>query len=471
MAQDLNSSALEMRTEHDMLGEMDIPLHLRYGIQTARALENFPISGVAIGQFPSLVKALGIVKKAAAAGNFAENNLTQQQFDAICLACDDVISGALNDDFVVDVYQGGAGTSTNMNANEVIANRALEHLGKPHGSYDVIHPNEDINRSQSTNDIYPTSVKLAIILSSQELLNALSILIASFDKKASEFKNHVKLGRTQLQDAVPMTLGQEFNAYASIFKDDVVRLKEAVQQLTEVNLGGTAIGTCINASQAYIDASFENLRKFSGVEMTPAKDMIAASWDMSAFITYSGVLKRIASKLSKVCNDLRLMSCGPRGGIGEIKLPAQQPGSSIMPGKVNPVIPESVNQVCFQVIGLDVAVTMAAEAGQFQLNAFEPLIAYNILASIQLLSNASVNLVEKCVDGIEANVEACREMAETCTTLATALVPVMGYNAAIRIAKTALNDGISVKEAAIAEGLDPALASELLEPMRMTNAQ
>lgn len=471
MAQNLNSPALEMRTEHDMLGEMDIPLHLRYGIQTVRALENFPISGVSIGQFPSLVKAFGIVKKAAAAGNYAEGSLTKQQFDAICLACDDVISGALNDDFVVDVFQGGAGTSTNMNANEVIANRALEHLGLPHGSYDVIHPNEDINRSQSTNDMYPTSVKLSMILSSQDLLNALDILIASFEKKAAEFKDHVKLGRTQLQDAVPMTLGQEFNAFATIFKDDIIRLKDAMKQLTEVNLGGTAIGTCINASQAYIDVSFEHLRQFSGVEMTPAKDMIAASWDMGAFISYSSVLKRIASKLSKVSNDLRLMSSGPRGGIGEIKLPAQQPGSSIMPGKVNPVIPESVNQVCFQVIGLDVAVTMAAEAGQYQLNAFEPLIAYNILTSIQLLSNASRNLVEKCVDGIEANVEACRTMAETCTTLATALVPVMGYDAAIRIAKSALNDGVSVKEAAIAEGLDPALAAELLEPMRMTNAQ
>ncbi|MGU3576238.1 aspartate ammonia-lyase [Brucellaceae bacterium C25G] len=459
-----------MRTEHDMLGEMDIPLHLRYGIQTVRALHNFPISGVSIGQFPNLVKAFGIVKKAAATGNYAEGSLTKKQYDAICLACDDVISGALNDDFVVDVFQGGAGTSTNMNANEVIANRALEHLGLAHGSYEVIHPNEDVNRSQSTNDIYPTSVKLSMILSSQDLLNALEFLIASFEKKGVEFKNHVKLGRTQLQDAVPMTLGQEFNAFASIFKDDIAFLNEAIKGLSKVNLGGTAIGTCINASQAYIDVSFDSLRNFSGLDMRPASDMIAASWDMGAFITCSSVLKRIASKLSKVCNDLRLMSSGPRGGIGEIKLPAQQPGSSIMPGKVNPVIPESVNQVCFQVIGYDVAVTMAAEAGQYQLNAFEPLIAYNILTSMQLLSNASRNLVERCINGIEANVERSRQMAESCTTLATALVPVMGYDAAIRIAQSALISGVSVREAAIAEGLDPVLAADLLEPMRMANA-
>lgn len=455
------------REEHDLLGHKHIRADLRYGIQTARALENFPLSGVAISSFPTLIRAIGIVKKAAAIGNFAVDGLDKVKFDAIGKACDDVISGQLNADFVVDVYQGGAGTSTNMNANEVIANRALEYLGLEYGTYSAVHPNDDVNRSQSTNDVYPTAIRLSIILSSEELLDSLKVLIGSLERKASEFRSYVKLGRTQLQDAVPITLGQEFGAFASTFKEDLLRVADGTRLFSEVNLGGTAIGTGINAPAGYVERAFEAMRELSGTPLVQSSDLVEASWDTGAFVTFSGILKRISVKLSKVANDLRLMSSGPRGGLAEIRLPACQPGSSIMPGKVNPVIPESVNQVCFQVIGNDLAVTMASEAGQFQLNAFEPVIAFNILLSMRLLSRAATTLAEKCIDGIEANVEHCRSTAESCTTLATALVPVVGYESAIRIAQTALLSGENIREVAIASGLDPAVVANLLDPIRM----
>lgn len=471
MVHALNEGPADMREEHDLLGTKKIAANLRYGIQTVRAVENFPLSDVSISHFPTFIRALGIVKKAAAIGNHAVGGLNDKKFEAIAKACDDVISGDLNDDFVVDVYQGGAGTSTNMNANEVIANRALEHLGLSYGTYVEIHPNDDVNRSQSTNDVYPTAVRLAIILSSQKLIEGLEILILAFKRKSIEFQHYVKLGRTQLQDAVPITLGQEFRAFASTCEEDLLRVAEGLKLFTEVNLGGTAVGTAINAPKLYVERAFEAMHEISGVPLVQSTDLIEASWDTGAFVSYSGILKRIAVKLSKISNDLRLMSSGPRGGLGEIRLPPRQPGSSIMPGKVNPVIPESVNQVCFQVIGNDLAVTMASEAGQFQLNAFEPVIAFNILTSIRLLSRAAVSLAEKCIDGIEANVEHCRTMAENCTTLATALVPIVGYEAAIRIAQTALLSGGSVKDIAVAEGLDPISTAQLLDPIRMTVAE
>lgn len=456
------------REEHDLLGIRQIDDGTRYGIQTVRALENFPLSDVPISHFPTLIRAIGIVKKAAAAGNHAVGGLDDAKYGAIARACDDVIEGRLNDDFVVDVYQGGAGTSSNMNANEVIANRALEYLGLAHGTYSAVHPNDDVNRSQSTNDVYPTAIRLAIILSSQKLIDALETLIGSFERKAQEFRTHVKLGRTQLQDAVPITLGQEFQAFANTCKEDLLRLADGTQLFCEVNLGGTAIGTGINAPKRYVEHAFEKMRELSGVPLVQASDLIEASWDAGAFVTYSGILKRIAVKLSKISNDLRLMSSGPRGGFGEIRLPARQPGSSIMPGKVNPVIPESVNQVCFQVIGNDLTVTLAAEAGQFQLNAFEPVIAFNILSSIRLLSRAALGLAQRCVDGITPNVDHCRSTAEACTTLATALVPLVGYEAGVRIAQTALLDGRSVRDVAVAEGLDADAMADLLDPIRMT---
>lgn len=459
-----------VREEHDLLGMKRIPMRHRYGIQTVRALENFPLSDVPISHFPTFIKAIGIVKKAAAAGNRAVGGLDERKFEAIAKACDDVIDGKLDDDFVVDVYQGGAGTSTNMNANEVIANRALEYLGMPRGSYSAVHPNDDVNRSQSTNDVYPTAIRLAIILSSRKLLESLDVLIASFQGKAGEFEAVVKLGRTQLQDAVPITLGQEFNAFASTLREDLLRVEDGMRLFAEVNLGGTAVGTRINASKLYADRAFEEMRALTGIELIQSSDLIEASWDAGAFVTYSAILKRIAVKLSKIANDLRMMSSGPRGGLGEIRLPARQPGSSIMPGKVNPVIPESVNQICFQIIGNDLTVTLAAEAGQFQLNAFEPVIAFNILTSIRLLSRAAVSLAGKCVDGIEANVDHCRALAESCTTLATALVPVVGYEAAVRIAQSALLNGVSVKDVAIAEGHDPRAMDDLLDPLRMARS-
>ncbi len=352
----------------------------------------------------------------------------------------------------MDVFQGGAGTSSNMNANEVIANRALEHLGRPRGDYQTIHPNDDVNMSQSTNDVYPTAVRLALLLSQNQVQTALHRLIAAFEAKGREFATVIKIGRTQLQDAVPITLGQEFEAFAATLREDTARLEEVAALFREVNLGGTAIGTRINASHAYAEQAIAELSQISGIELKAAGNLVEASWDTGAFVTFFGILRRIAVKLSKIANDLRLLSSGPRSGLGEIRLPAVQPGSSIMPGKVNPVIPESVNQVCYQVIGNDLTVTMAAESGQLQLNAFEPLIVYNILSSMRLLGRAMTNLAERCVDGIEANVERCRAGAEESISLATALVPVVGYARAAEIAKQALASGQTVMEVAISRG-------------------
>ncbi|WP_305806626.1 aspartate ammonia-lyase [Stenotrophomonas sp. YIM B06876] len=440
-----------MRQEHDFIGVKTIPPAAYWGVHTARAVENFPITGHTVAHMPELIRAFAFVKKAAAHANLQLGAINETQASAIAKACDDLIAGQLHDQFVVDVIQGGAGTSTNMNANEVIANRALEHLGLPKGRYDAVHPNDHVNASQSTNDAYPTALKLATWFGIQELLKALASLRGAFEGKAGEFAGILKIGRTQLQDAVPMTLGQEFTAFASMIADDEKRLRESAYLMTEVNLGGTAIGTGINAPVGYVDVVIPKLAELSGVPVTAAADMIAATADTGAFVDISGILKRIASKLSKISNDLRLLSSGPQAGIGDIRLPARQAGSSIMPGKVNPVIPEVMNQVCFEVIGNDVAITMASEAGQLQLNAFEPLMGWALHKSLTHLARACHTLQVNCVEGIEANEELLGLRIAESVTLVTALNPLIGYEKSASIAKAAMASGKTI--AVIAEEL------------------
>ncbi|MBX9592349.1 MAG: aspartate ammonia-lyase [Hyphomonadaceae bacterium] len=455
--------------ERDWLGPIALPPDAYYGPQTARAIVNFPISGVPINHFPALIRALGLVKKAAAVTNARLGDLPQQKADAIAAACDDVIAGKLDAAFPIDVFQGGAGTSTNMNANEVIANRALELLGLPRGRYDVIHPNNDVNLSQSTNDTYPTAIRLAILFSYGSLQTALSALAGEFERRGSAFADVIKLGRTQLQDAVPMTLGQEFLAFAATLREDVARLDDLALHFLEINLGGTAIGSGINAEADFQAAAVQELAQLSGLSLVPASNLIEACWDTGAFVLFSGMLKRTATKLSKISNDLRLLSSGPRGGLAEINLPPLQPGSSIMPGKVNPVAPEVVNQVAFQVIGADLTVTLAAEAGQLQLNVMEPVIVYNVLQSIALLTNAVVVLREKCVAGITANPARCRAHLEASTAVATALTPFIGYERAAELAKEVLASGQPIQS--ILEktpGLDPGLIAHTSDPMVLT---
>lgn len=456
-----------LRRESDSLGSRDLDPDWYFGVQTLRAAENFAISDLPIGGLPRLVEALAMVKKAAAIANGDLGLLAESKRSAIIRACDDVIAGDLRDAFVVDAFQGGAGTSSNMNMNEVLANRALEHLGRVKGDYAALHPNDDVNMSQSTNDVYPTAVRLAIVMSRVDLIEALDRLAAAFQVKAGQFAVIIKIGRTQLQDAVPISLGQEFGAFAATLREDRLRIEEAAALLREVNLGGTAVGTRLNAHPAYAGRAIDALVAISGERLEQARNLLEASWDTGAFVLFSGVLKRLAVKLSKIANDLRLLSSGPRSGFCEITLPAMQPGSSIMPGKINPVIPEAVNQVCFQVIGNDLTVTLAAEAGQLQLNAFEPVIACNILTSMRLLTRAMTVLAERCVLGIEANERRCRDAAEASIALATALAPVIGYERATTIAKDALNTGRSVRQAAVSQGLDPAVLDGLLDPESM----
>jgi aspartate ammonia-lyase len=436
------------RHEHDSIGGMDVPDDVYWGAQTARAIENFPISGVPISHHPDLLVALAMVKKAAARANAGLGKLDPRIGTAIEAAAAEVVAGKLHDQFPIDVMQGGAGTSTNMNINEVLANRALELLGHPRGAYEFVHPNDHVNLSQSTNDTYPTAVRLAVVLAKSGLEVALAKLAGAFEDRASEFADVVKLGRTEMQDAVPMTLGQEFGAFATTLREDISRLREASALLTEVNLGGTAIGTRINADPDYGPMAIAALSEISGVALVQSANLVEASWDMGAFVMVSAVLKRIATKLSKIANDLRLLSSGPRGGLGEIALPPRQPGSSIMPGKVNPVIPEMVNLVCFQIIGHDLAITLAAEGGQLQLNAFEPLIAHNTLDSLSLLRNAVDTLERLCVSGIKANAANCLRNLEASTATVTALVPYIGYERAAALAKTALAEGLTIRELA-----------------------
>src|SRR5437764_2738088 len=400
------------RREHDLLGERDVPAGALYGIQTLRAMENFCISGIELREFPTLVAALATVWEAAAVANVERGLIDRQIVDAISQAAGEIREGLHHDHFRVDMIQGGAGTSSNMNVNEVMANRALEILGKERGKYDIVHPNNHLNLSQSTNDVYPTALKLALHTTIGDLQLAMIALAAAFLHKGEEFSGYIKMGRTQLQDAVPMTLGQEFNAFAHTMLEDVDRLGEAQTLIREINMGATAIGTGITAPPGYAESVRRHLEHITGLPLITAPDLVEATADTGAFVQLSGVVKRCAVKLSKICNDLRLLSSGPRAGFGEINLPPMQPCSSIMPGKVNPVIPEVVNQVCFDIIGGDVTVTMAAEARQLQLNLFEPIIATKLLSEMTYLQRACKILQDRCVEGITANKDRMQKFVE-----------------------------------------------------------
>jgi aspartate ammonia-lyase len=441
------------RLEHDLLGDYQVPINAYWGVHTARAVDNFPISGVPIGHYRSLIRALAIVKQAAAEANAELGQLDETIKGAIVKAAIETSDGKFDSEFVVDAIQGGAGTSTNMNANEVLANRAIEHLGGTKGNYNIVHPLNHVNMSQSTNDVYPTALKLALIFEINELLKAMAHLETAFQSKADEFKDVIKMGRTQLQDAVPMTLGQEFATFSRMTMEDIQRLRDVLPLLREINLGGTAIGTGLNAPAGYPKAACDRLAQLTGFDFVVAEDMVEATQDVGVFVMVSGVLKRIAVKLSKTSNDLRLLSSGPRAGFDEINLPPRQAGSSIMPGKVNPVIPEVVNQIAFAVIGNDITVTMAAEAGQLQLNAFEPIICRALMMSITQLRQGCYVLADACVSGITANVEKLRLSVEQSIGLVTAISPVLGYENATIVAQKALADGTSVREVVLELGL------------------
>ncbi|MFE7170013.1 aspartate ammonia-lyase [Streptomyces sp. NPDC057616] len=430
------------RTEHDMLGGVAVPAAAYYGAHAARAVVNFPLTGETVATRPHLIVALAAVKHAAALANAELGALDGPLASAIADACTEIRDGALHEQFVVDLIQGGAGTSTNMNANEVIANRALELIGRGRGEYSVLHPLDHVNLGQSTNDVYPTAVKLALDAHIAHLLHALTGLRAAFADKAAEFADVLKTGRTQLQDAVPMTLGQEFGAFAATLAEDEQRLAEARRLLHELNLGGTAIGTGLNARPGYRERAMEHLRRLTGIPtLVSSPDLIEATQDVGVFVQLSGVLKRVAVKLSKICNDLRLLSSGPQAGLGEINLPPRQAGSSIMPGKVNPVIPEAVNQIAFEVIGHDMTVTLAAEGGQLQLNAFEPVIYRSLGAGLDHLAAGIAVLTEHCVRGITANRQRLARTVAASTGLVTALGPALGYETACALALEAHHTG------------------------------
>jgi aspartate ammonia-lyase len=460
------------RIEHDLIGDRDVPAHALWGIHTLRAVENFQITGRTIADTPDLIVALACIKQAAAEANAELGLLDAARRDAIIAACREIRDGQWHDQFVVDPIQGGAGTSTNMNANEVIANRALEIMGHPRGAYQHLHPNEHVNAGQSTNDVYPTALKLAARVGVHRLLGAMEVLRLAFAAKAAEFADVLKMGRTQLQDAVPMTLGQEFGTYAMMLKEDQARLAEAVDLIREINLGATAIGTGINTHPRYAALVREKLSAILDYDLITAPDLVEATQDCGAFVQLSGVLKRVAVKLSKTCNDLRLLSSGPRAGFGEINLPARQAGSSIMPGKVNPVIPEVVNQIAFEVIGNDMTITMAAEAGQLQLNAFEPIIFYSLHRSLSHLAAGCLTLEANCVCGITANRDHLRGIVERSIGIVTALNPYIGYSNATDVAMQAYHSGRGVYEIVLERGLmDKASLEAALRPEALTAPQ
>jgi aspartate ammonia-lyase len=457
------------RIEHDLLGDRAVPDGVLYGVHTLRAIENFPITSTPISSCSALIVALARVKQAAALANQELGLLDMKKAEAIVNACLHIVRGNAHDHFVVDVIQGGAGTSTNMNANEVIANLGLEYLGRARGDYRHLHPNDDVNLSQSTNDVYPTALRIACYEELAELIGAMAELEAALEAKAEEFVDVLKMGRTQLQDAVPMTLGQEFRTYAVMLAEDRERLREAAQLMCEINLGATAIGTGINTHPDYAAIVCRYLAQLTGIALKTSPDLIEATQDVGAFVQVSGVLKRVAVKLSKICNDLRLLSSGPQAGFGEINLPPMQAGSSIMPGKVNPVIPEVVNQIAFEVIGNDLTITMAAEAGQLQLNAFEPIIAHSLHKSIRHLINGLRVLGARCVTGITANRERLRTIVENSVGIVTALNPHIGYANAVSVAQEALATGTSVREIVLARKLlDEARLHEILQPGMLT---
>jgi aspartate ammonia-lyase len=460
------------RVEHDLLGDMEVPQQAYYGVQTQRALENFPISGVNLQLYPAFIVAFAQVKQAAALANHELGALDDNITNAIVQACKEIRDGLLHNHFVVDLVQGGAGTSTNMNANEVIANRALEILGHKRGEYEFCHPNNHVNMSQSTNDAYPTALKIALIEMKEHLDEELKKLIASLYNKSKEFEHVIKMGRTQLQDAVPISLGQSFEAYAVTLEEEIDRLQHNADLFLEINMGGTAIGTGINTNPKYPACVQKHLREVTGLPIVTAKNLIEATQDTGAFIMFSSAVKRLAIKLSKMCNDLRLMSSGPRAGLGEINLPARQPGSSIMPGKVNPVIPEVVNQIAFQVIGNDLTVNLAVEGGQLELNVFEPIIAASLFESINLLMNGMETLRLRCIDGITANEQRCRDNVIHSISIVTILNPVLGYEICTQLSKEALANGSSIYDLVLEKKLmEKEDLEKLLSPENMIRPQ
>jgi aspartate ammonia-lyase len=441
------------RIERDLLGEREVPARAYYGVHTLRAAENFPITGTAISSYPDLINALVAIKHAAALANRELGLLEAARAGAIVKACDEIRAGKFHDQFVVDVIQGGAGTSTNMNANEVIANRALEHLGHARGEYQHLHPLEHVNMSQSTNDVYPAAVKLALHVGVTRLGEALADLCQAFEAKAAEFSDVLKMGRTQLQDALPMTLGQEFATCAHVLRAEQAGLRVACTLIHEINLGATAIGAGISAHVRFAELARRHLSSLTGLTLTTASDPVEATQEVGAFVQLSGLMKRTAVQLSKICNDLQLLSSGPRAGLGEISLPPRQAGSSIAPGKVHPVIPEVVNQIAFAVIGNDLSVSLAAEAGQLQLNAFEPIIAHKLFESLRYLRAGCLTLTTHCVRGITADRARLRSMVERSIGIVTALHPYIGHTNASMVAQEALATGQSVYDLVLAKGL------------------
>ena len=455
------------RSEHDSVGERAVPKDVYYGVQSLRAAENFPITGLAM--HPELINSIAEIKKASAITNYEIGLLEKRVADAIVAACEEIAAGKLHEAFIVDPIQGGAGTSLNMNANEVIANRAIELLGGEKGDYRLVNPNDHVNYGQSTNDVFPSAGKLAVLKLLVRAQIQLERLYQALVEKAEEFDGVIKMGRTQMQDAVPIRLGQEFRAYSEAVRRDIARFERAKDEMRRLNMGGTAIGTGINADERYLRRIIPNLSKVTGLELVQASDLIDATQNLDEFVAVSGAVKTCAVNLSKMSNDLRLMSSGPRCGFGEINLPPRQNGSSIMPGKVNPVIPEVVNQVAFNIIGNDMTVTMAAEAGQLELNAFEPIIFYNLIQSVETLTYAVHTLVDHCIVGITANRERCRDMVEHSVGIITALCPHVGYEKAAEMAKRAIETGAPVRRLILEEGLlDEASLDKILDPYSMT---
>jgi aspartate ammonia-lyase len=457
------------RTEHDLLGEKQVPSDAYYGVQTARALENFQISGIPINHYPGFIEAWAIVKLAAARANTDVGAMNKDTLAAIEKAVDAVRKGQYHDQFKVDWFQGGAGTSTNMNANEVLANVALELMGRQKGDYKIVEPHDHLNMSQSTNDSYPTAIKIALILRNDKLIAELQSLVASFRAKGDAFLNIVKMGRTELQDAVPMTVGQEFHAFAASLEDEVALLREAEKHLYVQNMGATAIGTGLNAPKGYAQKTADHLAKIMGKPIVPARDMLAATWDQQGFVIYSSALKSTAIKLSKIASDLILLASGPRAGLAEINLPAMQPGSSIMPGKVNPVIPELVNLVAFRVMGNDYTVTLAAHSGQLQLNAYEPVEGLAMMESQHLLFTTSGTFRTKCIDGITVNEKVLAHYMETTVGIVTALNPVLGYDKATELAGEAYKSGKGILEIVRERKLlTEQQIADILDPVKLT---
>lgn len=458
---------MEKRVEYDSIGNMEVDKKAYYGVQSLRASRNFNITGKKI--HPELIKSLAEIKKAAAITNRNSGNLSHKIANAIIQSCDEIIEGKLRDEFIVDPIQGGAGTSTNMNANEVIANRAIEILNGEKGDYSIVHPNDHVNMAQSTNDVYPTAGKLTILKLLPKTIQQLESLYSAMEYKSKEFDDVIKMGRTQLQDAVPIRLGQEFKAYASVIKRDIKRITKVSDEMKVINLGATAIGTAINTTPYYLENIVPNLAKITKEKLEQAEDLIDATQNLDGFVQVSAALKTCAVNLSKIANDLRLLSSGPKTGIGEITLPAKQNGSSIMPGKINPVIPEVVSQVAFNIIGNDFTITMAAESGQLELNAFEPVLFYNIFESIETLGSAAKTFVENCIVDIVANREHCKELLENSVGISTALCPYIGYKKSASIAKESLKSGKTIKEIVLREKLmTEEKLKEVLEPFKLT---